>query len=159
MRASLASVDKDRQEPLAVEVRSHGTGGKRLIPPPAALIVTPPIDIGVFAGGEDGLDDAGFGIKGTTNSVNLTVAFLGIIDIIGIELLADFLKAIGDVIAAVGGPILEDPFEVRANFSGHVVGTIRGNILQIGFKRDFDVVHKRLHRGIIKVVSIQLTHA
>ncbi|GIX63502.1 3-ketoacyl-ACP reductase [Babesia caballi] len=33
------------QETLAVEVRSHGTVGKRLIPPPAAVDMAPPVDV------------------------------------------------------------------------------------------------------------------
>ncbi|GIX65023.1 polysaccharide biosynthesis tyrosine autokinase [Babesia caballi] len=46
MRAPLAFVNKSRQEALAIEVRSHGTVGERLIPPPAAVDMTPPIDVG-----------------------------------------------------------------------------------------------------------------
>ncbi|GIX62837.1 fkbp-rapamycin associated protein, putative [Babesia caballi] len=46
MRAGLASVNIWGQEPLAVEVKSHGTAGKRQIPTPAAFLMAPPIDIG-----------------------------------------------------------------------------------------------------------------
>ncbi|GIX65935.1 aminotransferase class I/II-fold pyridoxal phosphate-dependent enzyme [Babesia caballi] len=45
MRAGLASVNIWGQEPLAVEVKSHGTAGKRLILPAAAVIMTPPVDV------------------------------------------------------------------------------------------------------------------
>ncbi|GIX64912.1 electron transfer flavoprotein subunit beta/FixA family protein [Babesia caballi] len=64
MCAPLASVNKSRQEPLAVEVRSHGTIGKSLIPPPTAIFVTPPVDVreGLVVEGEAAEDDLGAGL-------------------------------------------------------------------------------------------------
>ncbi|GIX61548.1 ATP citrate lyase [Babesia caballi] len=98
---------------------------------------------GVLAGSEDGLDDAGLGIKGTSNSVNLIIAFFGIIDIIGIECFYQCLQLPFDAITSVAGPLLEDPLEVRANFSGHVVGRV-AQISNIRFKRFYKISHKSI---------------
>ncbi|GIX64339.1 YqgE/AlgH family protein [Babesia caballi] len=46
MCAPLICVNIRGQEPLAVEVRSQGATAKRQIAPSAAIIVTPPVDIG-----------------------------------------------------------------------------------------------------------------
>ncbi|GIX65010.1 required for hyphal anastomosis (HAM-2) protein, putative [Babesia caballi] len=46
VRAPLIRVNIRGQEPLAVEVRSQGATAKRQIAPPAAVLMTPPIDVG-----------------------------------------------------------------------------------------------------------------
>ncbi|GIX62394.1 DUF935 family protein [Babesia caballi] len=61
MRARPTALNKSRQKPLAIEVRSHGAVGKRQIAPPAAIVMTPPVDVGkgLVVEGEAAEEDLG----------------------------------------------------------------------------------------------------
>ncbi|GIX64669.1 uncharacterized protein BcabD6B2_41040 [Babesia caballi] len=60
-RALKPTKQRGRQESLAVEVRFQGAVGKSQIAPPAALIMTPPIDVGegLVVEGEAAEEDLG----------------------------------------------------------------------------------------------------
>ncbi|GIX63613.1 uncharacterized protein BcabD6B2_30480 [Babesia caballi] len=55
--------NKNRQKPLAVEVRSQVAAGKRQIAPPSALLMTAPVDVGecLVVKGEAAEEDLGAG--------------------------------------------------------------------------------------------------
>ncbi|GIX62586.1 beta-glucosidase BglX [Babesia caballi] len=70
VRARPTALNKSRQEALAIEVRFQVAAGKRQIAPPAAIIVTPPIDIGerLVVEGEASEEDLGALRFMTTNA-------------------------------------------------------------------------------------------
>ncbi|GIX61993.1 hydroxymethylglutaryl-CoA lyase [Babesia caballi] len=83
---------------------------------------------GVFAGGEDGLDDAGFGINGTNGTINIIYLILNITvvwiigSIGGLELFAEICKFLTNIMAIIRRPFIEDPLEVLANFLSNISG-------------------------------------